>query len=173
MTRLRRTNLANALFYLPRPALVLVPILLKGLTVIVTLGVAVWLESTWMDLCFLAGVMGYTLLRWNALRYALDGEVLRMQEGIWFRKTTAIPADRISVVASVRPFLLRPFGVCLIEADTPAAAVGRISGSIFRRRIPGHWYTPIPMGISTCRNSSSTAPGMPVCCCSPSLPPIH
>ena len=81
MTRLRRTNLANALFYLPRPALVLVPILLKGLTVIVTLGVAVWLESTWMDLCFLAGVMGYTLLRWNALRYALDGEVLRMQEG--------------------------------------------------------------------------------------------
>ena len=118
MTRLRRTNLANALFYLPRPALVLVPILLKGLTVIVTLGVAVWLESTWMDLCFLAGVMGYTLLRWNALRYALDGEVLRMQEGIWFRKTTAIPADRISVVASVRPFLLRPFGVCLIEADT-------------------------------------------------------
>lgn len=122
MTRLRRTNLANALFYLPRPALVLVPILLKGLTVIVTLGVAVWLESTWMDLCFLAGVMGYTLLRWNALRYALDGEVLRMQEGIWFRKTTAIPADRISVVASVRPFLLRPFGVCLIEADTPAGS---------------------------------------------------
>ena len=66
MTRLRRTNLANALFYLPRPALVLVPIFLKGLTVIVTLGVAVWLESTWIDL-FLAGVMGYTLLRWNAL----------------------------------------------------------------------------------------------------------
>ena len=110
MTRLRRTNLANALFYLPRPALVLVPILLKGLTVIVTLGVAVWLESTWMDLCFLAGVMGYTLLRWNALRYALDGEVLR------------IPEDRVSVVASVRPFLLRPFGVCLIEADTPAGS---------------------------------------------------
>ena len=45
-----------------------------------------------------------------------------MQEGIWFQKTTAIPADRISVVASVRPFLLRPFGVCLIEADTPAGS---------------------------------------------------
>ena len=39
MTRLRHTNLVNALFYLPRPAVVLVPLLLKGLTLIVTLGV--------------------------------------------------------------------------------------------------------------------------------------
>ena len=30
MTRLRHTNLVNALFYLPRPAVVLVPLLLKG-----------------------------------------------------------------------------------------------------------------------------------------------
>ena len=111
MTRLRLTNLANALFYLPRPALVLVPILLKGLTVIVTLGVAAWLRSTWMDLCFLAAVVGYTLLRWSCLRYALDGEVLRIREGLLVRKTTAIPADRIAVVASVRHLLLRPFGV--------------------------------------------------------------
>ena len=78
-----------------------------------------------MDLCVLAAVIGYTLLRWSALRYALDGEVLRIRVGIWFWKTTAIPADRISVVASVRPFLLRPFGVCLIEADTPAGSRGR------------------------------------------------
>lgn len=125
MTRLRLTNLANALFYLPRPALVLVPILLKGLTVIVTLGVTAWLRSTWMDLCFLAAVVGYTLLRWSCLRYALDGEVLRIREGLLVRKTTAIPADRIAVVASVRHLLLRPFGVCLIEADTSAGSRGR------------------------------------------------
>ncbi len=127
MTRLRHTNLVNALFYLPRPAVVLVPLLLKGLTLIVTLGVTAWLRSTWVDLCVLAAVIGYTLLRWSALRYALDGEVLRIREGIWFWKTTAIPADRISVVASVRPssLLRRPFGVCLIEADTPAGSRGR------------------------------------------------
>ena len=115
MTRLRHTNLVNAL----------VPLLLKGLTLIVTLGVTAWLRSTWVDLCVLAAVIGYTLLRWSALRYALDGEVLRIREGIWLRKTTAIPAGRISVVASVRPLLLRPFGVCLIEADTPAGSRGR------------------------------------------------
>lgn len=125
MTRLRHTNLVNALFYLPRPAVVLVPLLLKGLTLIVTLGVTAWLRSTWVDLCVLAAVIGYILLRWSALRYALDGEVLRIREGIWFWKTTAIPAERISVVASVRPLLLRPFGVCLIEADTPAGSRGR------------------------------------------------
>ena len=51
MTRLRHTNLVNALFYLPRPAVVLVPLLLKGLTLIVTLGVTAWLRSTWVDLC--------------------------------------------------------------------------------------------------------------------------
>lgn len=73
MTRLRHTNLVNALFYLPRPAVVLVPLLLKGLTLIVTLGVTAWLRSTWVDLCVLAAVIGYTLLRWSALRYALDG----------------------------------------------------------------------------------------------------
>lgn len=174
MTRLRHTNLVNALFYLPRPAVVLVPLLLKGLTLIVTLGVTAWLRSTWVDLCVLAAVIGYTLLRWSALRYALDGEVLRIREGIWFWKTTAIPADRISVVTSVRPFLLRPFGVCLIEADTPAGSRGgRISGSISRRRIPGRCSTPIPMGTSTCPNSSSTVPAMPVCCCSRFLPPIR
>lgn len=88
MTRLRHTNLVNALFYLPRPAVVLVPLLLKGLTLIVTLGVTAWLRSTWVDLCVLAAVIGYTLLRWSALRYALDGEVLRIREGIWFWKTT-------------------------------------------------------------------------------------
>ena len=49
MTRLRHTNLVNALFYLPRPAVVLVPLLLKGLTLIVTLGVTAWLRSTWVD----------------------------------------------------------------------------------------------------------------------------
>ena len=79
MTRLRHTNLVNALFYLPRPAVVLVPLLLKGLTLIVTLGVTAWLRSTWVDLCVLAAVIGYTLLRWSALRYALDGEVLRIR----------------------------------------------------------------------------------------------
>ena len=42
------------------------------------------LRSTWVDLCVLAAVIGYTLLRWSALRYALDGEVLRIREGIWF-----------------------------------------------------------------------------------------
>ena len=110
MTRLRHTNLVNALFYLPRPAVVLVPLLLKGLTLIVTLGVTAWLRSTWVDLCVLAAVIGYTLLRWSALRYALDGEVLRIREGIWFWKTTAIPAERISVVASVRPFCCVPSG---------------------------------------------------------------
>ena len=79
MTRLRHTNLVNALFYLPRPAVVLVPLLLKGLTLIVTLGVTAWLRSTWVDLCVLAAVIGYTLLRWSALRYALDGEVLVLE----------------------------------------------------------------------------------------------
>ena len=49
MTRLRHTNLVNALFYLPRPAVVLVPLLLKGLTLIVTLGVTAWLRSTWVE----------------------------------------------------------------------------------------------------------------------------
>ena len=49
MTRLRHTNLVNALFYLPRPAVVLVPLLLKGLTLIVTLGVTAWLYPAAME----------------------------------------------------------------------------------------------------------------------------
>ena len=49
MTRLRHTNLVKALFDLPRPAVVLVPLLLKGLTLIVALGVTAWLRSTWVE----------------------------------------------------------------------------------------------------------------------------
>lgn len=160
MTRLRHTNLVNALFYLPRPAVVLVPLLLKGLTLIVTLGVTAWLRSTWVDLCVLAAVIGYTLLRWSALRYALDGEVLRIREGIWFRKTTAIPAERISVVASVRPLLLRPFGVCLIEADTPAGSRGRADFRLYLSAggYPGAVPHPFRWGHRPARTAAVPSP---------------
>ena len=110
MTRLRHTNLVNALFYLPRPAVVLVPLLLKGLTLIVTLGVTAWLRSTWVDLCVLAAVIGYTLLRWSALRYALDGEVLRIREGTQhinkLSTLISLPATEIAALFGV-PVLQR------------------------------------------------------------------
>ena len=45
MNSLRRTNLANALFYIPRPAVILLPVLLRGLTVILVSGVRAWIAS--------------------------------------------------------------------------------------------------------------------------------
>lgn len=64
----------------------------------------------------------YTLLRWSCLRVAMDSRWLWLREGFFFRRTTAIPADRITVVASVRSLWLRPFGVSLIQAETPAGS---------------------------------------------------
>ena len=52
----------------------------------------------------------------------MDSRCLWFQEGFFFRRTTAIPADRITVVASVRSLWLRPFGVSLIQAETPAGS---------------------------------------------------
>lgn len=126
MTRLRHTNLVNALFYLPRPAVVLVPLLLKGLTLIVTLGVTAWLRSTWVDLCVLAAVIGYTLLQVECSAVCPGRGSAAHPGGDLVPKNHRHSGGGGSrVVASVRPLLLRPFGVCLIEADTPAGSRGR------------------------------------------------
>lgn len=123
MNSLRRTNLANALFYIPRPAVILLPVLLRGLTVILVSGVRAWIASAWVDLLFLCGILLYVLIRWNALRYGLDEELLCIQSGVLRRELRLIPAGRITVVSAVKYLPLRPFGVFLIQADTPAGGV--------------------------------------------------
>ena len=76
-----------------------------------------------MDLLFLCGILLYVLIRWNALRYGLDEELLCIQSGVLRRELRLIPAGRITVVSAVKYLPLRPFGVFLIQADTPAGGV--------------------------------------------------
>lgn len=174
MTRLRHTNLVNALFYLPRPAVVLVPLLLKGLTLIVTLGVTAWLRSTWVDLCVLAAVIGYTLRDGVLCGMPWTGKCCASGRGSGFGKPPPFRRSGSRWWRRCGLFCCGPSG-CVSLRRTPlrAAGGGRISGSISQRRIPGRCSTPIPMGTSTCPNSSSTVPAMPVCCCSRSLLPIR
>lgn len=125
MNKLHRTNIANALFYIPKPAVILLPVLLRGLTVILTGGVWAWFASAWVDLLFLAGIVFYVLLRWNGLRYRMEEELLVLRLGLFRQQVRLIPTENISAVTAVRPFWLRVFQVFLIQADTPAGGMNQ------------------------------------------------
>lgn len=134
MTRLRHTNLVNVLFYLPRPAVVLVPLLLKGLTLIVTLGVTAWLRSTWVDLCVLAAVIGYTLRGGVLCGMPWTGKCCASGRGSGFGKPPPFRRSGSRWWRRCGLCCCVPSGyVSLKRTPLRAAGGGRISGSISRR----------------------------------------
>jgi len=66
----------------------------------------------------------YTLGSWlpqkqaQALRYWLDGSTLRIDEGVYFLKRTAIPLDRVTEVTLVQGPLMRRCGIWALTIQT-------------------------------------------------------
>jgi len=54
----------------------------------------------------------------NALRYWLDGPVLRVEEGVYSLKRKAIPLDRITDLTLWQPIFMRPFDIWFLTVQT-------------------------------------------------------
>jgi len=62
-------------------------------------------------------------LRWvNALRYRLEGDILRVDSGVLFLQRKSIPLERITDVALVQGLLLRHFGIWRMRIQTAGSA---------------------------------------------------
>ena len=71
-----------------------------------------------------AVLFGYQGLRWSRLTYRIEGDVLRLEEGILARKRREVPLRRIQQVDLQRKLRHRMFGVCIVSIDTAGGTGG-------------------------------------------------
>ena len=127
----RRVNLANALFFLPSPLAVLLPLAVRSFTALLSGGVRVWLDTAWVDLVFLVVLGCGVLLRWNAMRVAFGADCLGLRRGVLVREEVLVPTDRLVTLSGTGYLPLRPFGVRLIAAVTPAGLPGQAVWQVY------------------------------------------
>jgi putative membrane protein len=63
-------------------------------------------------------LLAWTTIEWLRRTYTLDGEALRLEEGVLGRKLRAVPFDRIQQVELVRKPLHRLLGVATLRVET-------------------------------------------------------
>lgn len=158
----RRAHPANILIFVPKlPVLLALP-LLRAALALWRGGFAAWLAGAWMDLVFLGVVLLPAVLRWRSIRYRYDEEGIVYSAGVLHRRRVVISAGRLSNVAILSPWWLRPLGVVQLRADTRAGRIeqadftlylpGRQAEEIFRRRAmrydEGPLYTYAPGHLS-------------------------
>ena len=119
----QRTCWANLFLFMPRLFWLLLPVLLRGITVILTAGVSQWLSSAWMDLLFFAIVGLIVWLRWFHLQYRRTPDGIALRSGVLRRRLLLIPFENICTVTSFSPFWLRPLQITRLSLDTPAGLV--------------------------------------------------
>ncbi|MBN1807920.1 MAG: PH domain-containing protein [Planctomycetes bacterium] len=102
--------------------------------VIIILLVTVWFFG--IGIVF-AVLYYFTIGKWlprkqaDALRYWIEGNTLRIEEGVYFLNRKAVPLDRITdVVASQGP-LLRRFGIWALKVQTAGRGQGMPEGLLY------------------------------------------
>ncbi len=86
------------------------------------------LSTVFVELVLLGIVLIAGLVKWLVTRWALDGQTLRIETGLFKRDARQLPLSRIQAVDVVRPFLARMFG--LAELRVRLAGSGRSNGRL-------------------------------------------
>jgi putative membrane protein len=86
------------------------------------------LSTVVVELVLLGIVLIAGLVKWLVTRWALDGQTLRIETGLFKRDARQLPLSRIQAVDVVRPFLARMFG--LAELRVRLAGSGRSNGRL-------------------------------------------
>lgn len=104
--RIQREKVARYFFWVHIALILMMGIWVFGLGIIVALiyafSVGEWLPQK----------------QANALRYWLDGSVLRVEEGVYSLKRKAIPLDRITDLMLWQPLFMRPFDIWILTVQT-------------------------------------------------------
>ncbi|GAB4056822.1 PH domain-containing protein [Catellatospora paridis] len=69
----------------------------------------------------LALVLVYSAVAWRFSGYEVIGRELRIHEGVLFRRTRAVPLERLQAIEVVQPVLARPAGLAELKLDVAGA----------------------------------------------------
>ena len=91
-----------------------------------------WLgiHAVWITLLFILYIVVY---RWyveqyaNGLRYELDGETLRVHQGVFNLERKAIPLDRVTDIMMTQGIVMRHLGIWRVDVQT--AGMGGMMGA--------------------------------------------
>ncbi len=82
------------------------------------LGLRGWLVAVG---CVVVAVLAYSVISWLFTGYHIVGRELRIYEGWVWRRTRAIPIERLQSVEVVRPLLARAFGLAELRIEVVGA----------------------------------------------------
>ena len=134
MNRAHRAHPIMVLEHLSRFLYLLLLPLLRGVAAGLRNGLAGWLSGAWFDLLILLLIVGLAVARWLLLTYERRPEGLFVQNGIFWRSRTLIPAARVDTIALTYPFWLRPLGAVRLRVDTKAGGFDQADIRLTLRR---------------------------------------
>lgn len=105
------TNLGRVLY------LIIIPVL-RGVWGVLRGDYTTWAGGAWIDLTILAVMLFAAVLRWYVLTYRYSAAGLYVTKGLFQRRKTCIPWERVTTVSVVLPFFLRPLRAARLHADT-------------------------------------------------------
>jgi putative membrane protein len=126
------------------------------------LGLARWVVAV---VIFLFGAVGLSVVSWLTTGYQVVGRELRIQEGLLWRRSRAIPLDRLQAVDVVRPALARLVGLAELrlevigasKAEAPLAYLSVADAATLRTRLLSLSAVASPATSAATRAATSAA----------------
>lgn len=117
---MRRAHPIAIFAFLYRFIFLLILPLLRGFLTALSGNIFDWAKGAWFDIIVVILIIALAILKWWTFSYIMDTDGIAYKSGIFMRQSTFIPAHRISMLATLKPFWLRPFGICKLRLDTIA-----------------------------------------------------
>lgn len=121
----------STLTFLYRFLFLLIIPLARGFLSALTGDLLSWISGAWMDILTVLLIFLLAWKKWDCFKYYMDECGVFYTSGIFFRRETFIPVDRICTCAVMRPFWLRPLKVARLRVDTIARGANKADVSFY------------------------------------------
>lgn len=121
----------SMLTFLYRFLFLLIIPLARGFLSALTGDLLSWISGAWMDILTVLLIFLLAWKKWDCFKYYMDECGIFYTSGIFFRRETFIPVDRICTCAVMRPFWLRPLKVARLRVDTIARGANKADVSFY------------------------------------------
>ncbi|WP_172439097.1 MULTISPECIES: PH domain-containing protein [Anaerotruncus] len=121
----------SMLTFLYRFLFLLIIPLARGFLSALTGDLLSWISGAWMDILTVLLIFLLAWKKWDCFKYYMDECGVFYTSGIFFKRETFIPVDRICTCAVMRPFWLRPLKVARLRVDTIARGANKADVSFY------------------------------------------
>ena len=105
----------------------------RGFITALTGGLLAWLRGAWIDLIVVAVILALAYAKWDQFKYHMDSSGIYFTIGIFFKRNSFIPMQKISTFSILRPFWFKPFHLVKVRIDTIAGDPGKADLSLYLR----------------------------------------